>query len=920
MTNFDILSEAFFADPYPTLAAMRKEAPCWYDPRLGAHVVTRFRDAARVLKDDQFSSERVHQFGRGAPAHMQSKLDLCNQQLERWLLFSDPPAHTPLRRRLGRAFGARLRPLIEQGVGGAIAQSVAALKVADRPDLVRDFTYPIPTMVLASILGVPHQDIEHFKRWTTDIFALIGAGIADEEAVESGYRGITELHAYVTELIRARRQRPQVDVLSDLASTQPESGVPITDDDIIGLFMTMIVAGHETTTNLLANSLHGILSDERARTWVLDHGGITEESVDELMRFDGSVFSLIRRARCDLPLAGKLIREGECVFAMLNAGNRDPRQFPDPDRLDFDRPRPLHLGLGVGLHACLGAAMTRTVISASLTEFFQAWPEASLVPGATWQRNMSIRGLSTLPVQLQPAGARLRPPRSVAPPPERRKSSRPRPLEDTFVYANVLPDLAENHPRRVAASLQATDTQAVRQAVLEANERGTTLYPVSTGKNWGLGSRSPVCEGDVLLDLSGMKRIRELDLERGIAVVEPGVTQGALALRLADTPFLLNVTTSCRSTSVLGNALDRGQGALRLRAEELLGLEVVLGNGTVVTTGGVRRADGQAFFGQGSGPDATKLFCQSNFGVATAGAIALVRRPERTSYVYASYPGEALAAVVDRLARLRQERVIDHIFYFGEMQLNPGKPSFTFTVLGPLLGRKRVVDEALAIVSEELVGVAGCKSLRSGEADELAPSDPLYHRGRTFLGIPSCEPVRKRFGTTTCDLDGTSSNGWSVLQTLLPLEGRAITEALGVLKAGVDASGLPVQPHVSSISSHALNLMTMIWFQRTPEGVARMRQLRDELLANLTARGYHPSREGIDSLRGSMAHGARSEAWAQIKAALDPKGIIAPGRYVSAAPRPRSTEAPPASGERLRGDLVESLRPSEVAPFVLNYR
>jgi 4-cresol dehydrogenase (hydroxylating) len=377
-----------------------------------------------------------------------------------------------------------------------------------------------------------------------------------------------------------------------------------------------------------------------------------------------------------------------------------------------------------------------------------------------------------------------------------------------------------------------------------------------------------------------MQRIRQLDLERGVAVVEPGVSQGALADRLADTPFLLNVTTSCRDSSVIGNALDRGQGALRLRVDELLGVEAVLGNGSVVATG-VLAPDGGGLFGRASGPDATPLFCQSNFGVVTAAAIALVRRPERTSYVYASYAGESLPAVVDCLARLRGERVADSIFYLGEMQLAPNAPGLPdFTLLGPLLGRTRLVAEALEIAREELVAVPGCKTMRTGEADALAPGDPLYHRGRNFLGIPSCEPLRKRFGTTTCELDTTSRTGWSVVQTLVPFDGQAIGDALSVLKAGVDVWGVPVHPHISSVTPTALNLMTMIWFQRTPEHIARMRGLRDELQTKLVERGYPHSRAGIDMLRRAMPGGSRDEAWAQIKAAFDPNGIIAPGRYV----------------------------------------
>jgi 4-cresol dehydrogenase (hydroxylating) len=877
--EFNLLDEAFFADPYPTLAALRKDAPCWYDPRLGAHVVTRYHDVEHVLGDERFSAERVGQFGRGAPQHMERELAACNHELERWLLFRDPPAHTRLRSRLGRAIGSYLLPTVRRAAAAVTAKAIAELSWIEQPDLVRDLAYPVPTQILAQLLGVDPVDIVRFKQWTTDVFALIGAGVADERAVMLGHRGVMGLHGYALELLHERRRHPQDDLLSVLAVQEPDpDGSVISDDDIVGLFMTTLVAGHETTTNLIANSLHAIMSDPRSREWVLAHQGIDEGAVDELARYDGPVLSLIRRARRDVTIAGKLVREGECVFSMLNAGNRDPRKFPGPDRLDFERPRPNHLGFGVGLHACLGAPIARAVVREAVTELFAAFPEAAVLPGCTWQRNLSIRGLITLPVDLGVPVARRRSQALVA---ELVSSPPELEVDAGATTAAPLQDLAENRPRRVDAVVRASSTDAVRRVVLAAREHGVAVYPISTGKNWGLGSRSPIASGGIVLELDRMDRIRELDLDQGLAVVEPGVTQAALAERLVGSPFFLNVTTSCKDTSVLGNALDRGQGMIRLRIDELLGLEVVLGDGTVITTGGVGPTGSRRYYGQGSGPDATRLFCQSSLGVVTAGAIALVPRPECISYAHAAFVGEALPAVVDRVARLRREHVIDRIFYFSEMQIDAGARGLPdFTLLGPVLGRRRLVTEVLAILREELGEVPGCKGLRTGEVAELEPGDPLYHRGRAFAGVPSCEPLRARFGTPTCALDESSRRGWSVLQTLLPLDSRSVQDALTILAEGAKAHESTIQPHISVVSSRSLNLMSMIWFERDPAGIERMRAVRELLQARLVARGFHPSRQGIDLLHTGRVHLHQDEALSRIKAALDPHGIVAPGRYV----------------------------------------
>jgi pimeloyl-[acyl-carrier protein] synthase len=401
MADYDILSDAFYDDPYPTLAAMRRDDPCWYDPRLGAYVLTRFNDIERTLQDPRFSAERVRQFTRGAPPHLQPKLDVYVAELERWLLFCDPPIHTRLRTRLMNAFGPRFIPLIREAAAEATRAAVAAIALEPSPDLIAHFSYPIPTRVLTRLLGIEEADIERFKQWTTDIFALIGAGVANEAAVDLGYRGVTELREYVLELIARKRAEPQEDVLSALCSVELGPGEePLSDDDVIGLFMAIIVAGHETSTNLIGNALHGVMTDVRVRDWIVDNGGVTERSVDEFVRFDGPVWSMIRRAKQDLSIAGQLIREGDFVFSMLNSGNRDPRRFPTPDRLDLDRPWPEHVGLGVGIHRCVGAGMARVVVREAVSQFVAAFPHAAIGGPLEWQRNMSIRGLNTFPVAL----------------------------------------------------------------------------------------------------------------------------------------------------------------------------------------------------------------------------------------------------------------------------------------------------------------------------------------------------------------------------------------------------------------------------------------------------------------------------------------------------------------------------------------
>lgn len=405
MREYDLLGEGFYANPYPTLADMRREDPCWFDPRLNAFITTRYQDVNRVLHDhDDFSSQRVAQFVNGAPPHLQKKVDAYVGELSRWLLFVDPPHHTTLRARLLQAFGPRFLPLVAEAAEAATTRALQQMETNATADVINDFAYPVPTRVLAQVLGISDADIERFKAWTTDVFTLMGSGVADEAAVEAGYRGVTDLREYVLALMQQKRESPAEDVVSALANpADGESGDSVPDDDIVGLFMAMIVAGHETTTGLIGNAIRAILSDPGCRKWVLGRSDFPESAAEELLRYDGPVFSVVRRARHDVVVAGQFVGEGAFIINILNAGNRDPRKFSDPDRLDFERLQPVHLGLGTGIHGCIGAPMARSVIRVAVSRFVHHFPNATVADGCTWQRNLSVRGMLALPVILNAA-------------------------------------------------------------------------------------------------------------------------------------------------------------------------------------------------------------------------------------------------------------------------------------------------------------------------------------------------------------------------------------------------------------------------------------------------------------------------------------------------------------------------------------
>jgi 4-cresol dehydrogenase (hydroxylating) flavoprotein subunit len=439
-------------------------------------------------------------------------------------------------------------------------------------------------------------------------------------------------------------------------------------------------------------------------------------------------------------------------------------------------------------------------------------------------------------------------------------------------------DLSESEDRRIPAMLRPTTLREVQDIVGQARVSGTPLYPVSTGMNWGLGSRHPVRDDCVLVDLSRLDRIREVDLAHGYAVIEAGVSQHALAQRLDGTPWMLNVTTSCKDSSLVGNAMDRGEGCIRPRRDDLLGLELVLGDGSVLHTGGVGSGADRRYYGLGTGPDATDLFLQSSLGIATAGALAFIPRPERIDYAHASFQRAGLAEVVDTVLALRRQRLLDTTFRLSELPVEAGHagPAPDFTLLGPLLGRRTTVEATEAVLREEFGRLPSFRSFECGPVEQMAPTHPLFLRTQFFRGIPSCDMLRARFKVDSCDLDGRSESGWTVVATVLPLEGRAVQKALDVVTRVVDVEGLTCRLEVSTVSPTTILLMTAIWFPRDADGVARMRRTQVALRAQLRAAGFHPARDGVDAVRDE---GTAGGALARVKAALDPAGILSPGRY-----------------------------------------
>lgn len=452
-------------------------------------------------------------------------------------------------------------------------------------------------------------------------------------------------------------------------------------------------------------------------------------------------------------------------------------------------------------------------------------------------------------------------------------------------------DVGAHRPRSLAGTERPGTLDEVRDLVRRAMVTKSHLYPVSTGRNWGMGSSLPVTEDNVVVDLSGMNQVRGLDLDGGYAIIEPGVTQAQLAGLLRDTPWMLNVTASCADTSVIGNALERGDGCIRSRVHDVAGIEAVLADGSVVTTGGLDPSG--VYHGRVAGPDLTPAFVQHNLGIVTAMAVALVPRPQTVALVHARIRrdqiGPAIGAMTGFLRRgnpatgLMRIRELALMPGQGDWTLPPGVDASAFTVLGPLLGSDASVELAEELLRKALIEVEGGETLRVLDAAEVSPDDPLHVRALMAQGIPTCNGVRKALGVTTCEHVDEGKMGFLVLMPLLPLHARRTEHIVAAVQTAVEAHSTALMAEWNLVSEHMANGVVQIFFERgDPDAAYRAHQLRNDV--NCLLRGH-----GCAVYRSDIDHAA-ADVWAEtstaslgmlhrLKTALDPDGLLSPGRY-----------------------------------------
>jgi pimeloyl-[acyl-carrier protein] synthase len=390
---FNPMDPEFLADPYPMYRRLRTEEPVHHSP-LGFWVLTRYEDVVAALRDPRLAKEAIagfiaERFGAPVPQTGFSMLD------------RDPPDHTRLRGLVSKAFTPRvvetLRPRIQQIVDGLLdaAQDKRSM------DLVEEFAYPLPVIVICEMLGVPVEDHERFKSWGLDIARGLDAILLppDSEVGRRAVAGRLALADYFRDLIAERRAAPRADMLSALIAAE-EAGDKLSEQELLATCILLLVAGHETTVNLIGNGTLALLRHPDQLQRLRENPALIGTAIEELLRYDGPVQRTARIPNADVTIDGHTITRGEMVMPFIGAADRDPAQFPEPDRLDITRADNRHIAFGWGIHFCLGAPLARVEGQIAINTLLKRLPRLALdTDTPEFRQSLTLRGLRALPVR-----------------------------------------------------------------------------------------------------------------------------------------------------------------------------------------------------------------------------------------------------------------------------------------------------------------------------------------------------------------------------------------------------------------------------------------------------------------------------------------------------------------------------------------
>ena len=382
----DLFSDDTRRNPYPAYDRIRSSSPVFQEPRSGLWMVFDYDGVNRVLTDHAtFSSA----YGPD------------------WIVFTDPPRHTKLRALISRAFTPRsianLEPRIREISRGLLDRFIQRGEM----DLVADFSVPLPMAVIAEMLGIPPEDRPRFVRWNDAIlnmsYSLTGSAGKHEAVAE--FEAVTiEMDAYLTEVLARRRAEPRDDLLTRLMQAEMD-GERLTQEEILGFFQGLLLAGSETTMNLINSAVLCLLEHPGQLALLRERPELLPSAIEEVLRYRSPLQWMARYTKREVVVHDQLIPARKLVLAVIGSANRDPQHFPDPDRFDITREPNPHLAFGHGVHFCMGAPLARLEAKVALSDFLDRVKGFRHASDEPWEprKALHVHGPARLPIRFEPA-------------------------------------------------------------------------------------------------------------------------------------------------------------------------------------------------------------------------------------------------------------------------------------------------------------------------------------------------------------------------------------------------------------------------------------------------------------------------------------------------------------------------------------
>lgn len=382
--SFDLTSRKVRADPYEVYERLRSENPIHRMRLINAWALTGYDDALAILQDHR-------RFSSG-----ENKLEYAPY---RTMLDLDPPDHTRLRSLVSKAFTPRAVAALGPRIQEIVDELLDELAGRDSFDLIGDFAFPLPVIVIAEMLGIPAEDRDKFNVWSNDIALAVEPILSGEEIVRVE-RASDEIIEYFEGIIEQRRIDPRDDMLSALLAAE-EEGDRLSHDELLGTLMLLLVAGNETTRSLIGNGMLALLKNPEQLQRLRDSPDLLDTSIDEMLRYDSPVQFIIRVVMEDVEFKGKQFRAGQKVIILVGAANRDPTVFADPGALDIGREEKSHISFGRGIHYCLGSPLALLEARVAFANLVERFSSIELVEEPEFRDQIVLRGVESLWIRVE---------------------------------------------------------------------------------------------------------------------------------------------------------------------------------------------------------------------------------------------------------------------------------------------------------------------------------------------------------------------------------------------------------------------------------------------------------------------------------------------------------------------------------------